>query len=67
LQSQSPATQKDKKSVLNRYCVNVGDLPFKKIRKSEIEASQMKRSGTPGAADKLVIYARTHHSPVESS
>lgn len=57
-QSQSPATQKDKKSVLNRYCSNVGELPFKKIRKSDIEASQMKRSGTPGAADKLVKYLK---------
>ncbi len=57
-QSQAPATQKDKKSVLNRYCKNVGELPFKKIRKSDIEASQMKRSATPGAADKLVKYLK---------
>lgn len=57
-QSQSPATQKDKKSVLKRYCRNVGELPFKKIRKSDIEASQMKRSATPGAADKLVKYLK---------
>lgn len=57
-QCQAPATQKDKKSVLNRYCENVGELPFKKIRKSDIEASQMKRSATPGAADKLVKYLK---------
>ncbi len=57
-QSQAPATQKDKKSVLNRYCANVGELPFKKIRKSDIEASQMKRDATPGAADKLVKYLK---------
>ena len=36
----------------------MGELPFKKIRKSDIEASQMKRSGTPGAADKLVKYLK---------
>lgn len=57
-QSHSPATKKDKKSVLDRYCANVGELPFKKIRKSDIEASQMKRVGTPGAADKLVKYLK---------
>ncbi|WP_428429480.1 site-specific integrase [Pararhizobium sp.] len=57
-QSQAPATQKDKKSVLSRYCENVGELPFKKIRKSDIEASQMKRSATPGAADKLIKYLK---------
>jgi integrase len=57
-QRQAPATQKDKKSVLNRYCANVGELPFKKIRKSDIEASQMKRDATPGAADKLVKYLK---------
>lgn len=57
-QCHTSATQKDKKSVLNRYCSNVGDLPFKKIRKADIEASQMKRRGTPGAADKLVKYLR---------
>jgi integrase len=57
-QSHSPATKKDKKSVLDRYCSNVGELPFKKIRKSDIEASQMKRLGTPGAADKLVKYLK---------
>ena len=57
-QSQSTATQKDKKSVLNRYCSNVGELPFKKLRKANIEASQMKRRETPGAADKLVKYLK---------
>lgn len=57
-QSQSSSTQRDKISVLNRYCSNVGELPFKKIRKSDIEASQMKRVGTPGAADKLVKYLK---------
>jgi len=57
-QSQSPATRKDKRSVLDRYCRNVGQLPFQKIRKSDIEASQMKRVTTPGAADKLVKYLK---------
>lgn len=57
-QTYSSATQKDKKCVLNRYCEIVGDLPFKKMRKSDIEASQMKRRSTPGAADKLVKYLK---------
>ena len=57
-QSQSSSTQRDKMSVLNRYCSNVGELPFKRIRKSDIEASQMKRKETPGAADKLVKYLK---------
>lgn len=57
-QSQAPATKKDKKSVLNRYCDNVGHLPFAKIRKSDIEASQMARAETPGAADKLIKYLK---------
>jgi integrase len=55
---QAVATQRDKMSVLDRYCENVGHLPFKKLRKSDIEASQMKRSETPGAADKLVKYLK---------
>ena len=53
------STRSDKKSVLNRYCNNIGDLPFKKIRRSDIVASQMKRRETPGAADKLVKYLKT--------
>ena len=57
-QTYSAATKNDKKSVLNRYCALVGDLPFKKMRKSDVEASQMKRSQTPGAADKLVKYLK---------
>ncbi len=57
-QTYSLATQNDKKCVLNRYCEIVGDLPFKKMRKSDIEASQMKRRSTPGAADKLVKYLK---------
>ncbi len=57
-QSLSPATQNDKRSVLNRYCRNVGNLPFKKIRKLDIERSQMVRAATPGAADKLVKYLK---------
>ena len=56
--SQSPVTRKDKRSVLNRYCDVVGHVAFKKLRKSDIEASQMKRAKTPGAADKLVKYLK---------
>ena len=57
-QNQSSSTQRDKTSVLNRYCSNVGEFPFKKLRKIDIEASQMKRKDTPGAADKLVKYLK---------
>ncbi|WP_246091848.1 hypothetical protein [Aliirhizobium smilacinae] len=34
------------------------ELSFKKIRKSDIKASQMKRAATPGASDKLVKYVK---------
>ena len=51
-------TQADKRSVLNRYCQTVGDLPYAAVRKKDIEASQDKRRDTPGAADKLVKYLR---------
>ena len=56
--SKSPATTKDKKSVLNRYFDKVGHLPFAKIRKSHIEANQMARAETPGATDKLINYLK---------
>ncbi len=55
---QKAATQRDKHSVLGRYCDTVGHLPFQSLRKSDVEASQMKRRETPGAADKLVKYLR---------
>ncbi len=57
-QEQDKATQRDKHSVLGRYCEAVGHLPFQKLRKSDVEASQMKRRETPAAADKLVKYLR---------
>ncbi len=60
--AQAPETQKDKRSVLGRYCDNVGHLPYKKLRKSDIEASQMKRAETPAAADKLVKYLKAMFS-----
>jgi site-specific recombinase XerD len=53
-----PATQTDKRSVLNRYCQTVGALPYAALRKRDIEASQDKRRETPAAADKLVKYLR---------
>lgn len=55
----SPSTKKDKRSVYERYCATVGHLPFKKLRKADIVASQMKRVATPGAADKFVKYIKT--------
>jgi site-specific recombinase XerD len=54
-----PATQADKRGVLNRFCKTAGDLPYLAFRKSDVEASQSKRSETPAAADKLVKYLRT--------
>ena len=48
------ATQRDKRSVLTRFCETAGELPYKKYRKEDMEASQRKRRDTPGAADKLV-------------
>ena len=54
-----PATQADKRGVLNRFCRTAGDLPYAAFRKSDVEASQAKRSETPAAADKLVKFLRT--------
>jgi integrase len=53
-----PATQADKRSVLNRFCQNVGELPYAALRKKDIEASQDRRRAIPAAADKLVKYLR---------
>jgi len=57
-QQQDQTTQRDKYSVLGRYCAAVGHLPFQKLRKSDVEASQMKRRETPAAADKLIKYLK---------
>lgn len=53
-----PATQRDKRSVLDRYAVNAGPLPLAAFRRSDIEKSRDKRRQTPGAADKLVKYLK---------
>jgi site-specific recombinase XerD len=53
------ATQKDKRSVLNRFCTTAGALPFSALRKEDVEGSRDKRSSTPAAADKLVKYLRS--------
>lgn len=53
-----PATQRDKRSVLNRFCEAAGPLPYRKYRRQDMEASQFKRRDTPGAADKLVKVMR---------
>lgn len=54
-----PATQSDKRSVLNRYSETAGEIPYASFRKKDIEASRDKRAATPGAADKLVKYLRS--------
>lgn len=51
-------TKADKRSVLNRFCVVAGNLPFISFRTEDVEASRDKRRTTPGAADKLVKYLR---------
>ncbi|MGY3443715.1 tyrosine-type recombinase/integrase [Bradyrhizobium sp. USDA 4473] len=51
-------TQADKRSVLDRFCVVAGNLPFAAYRTEDVEASRDKRRNTPGAADKLVKYLR---------
>ncbi|WP_244427733.1 tyrosine-type recombinase/integrase [Sinorhizobium fredii] len=53
-----PITQRDKRSVLQRFCATAGPLPYKKFRQEDVERSQLKRKETPGAADKLVKYLR---------
>lgn len=53
-----PATRKDKRSVLLRFCETAGPLPYKKYRSQDMRASQMKRRDKPGAADKLVKVLR---------
>ncbi|KQU81297.1 integrase [Ensifer sp. Root31] len=52
------ATQRDKRSVLTRFCETAGSLPYRKYRRQDMEASQLKRKSTPGAADKLVKVIR---------
>lgn len=54
--SYEPDTQRDKRSVLDRFCEAAGKLPYKKYRREDMEASQRKR--TPGAGDKLVKVVR---------
>ncbi|MBB5044037.1 tyrosine-type recombinase/integrase [Shinella fusca] len=52
------ATQKDKASVLDRFCETAGRLPYRKFRHEDMVKSQQKRAATPGAADKLVKVLR---------
>nr|WP_246252063.1 integrase [Ancylobacter pratisalsi] len=52
------ATQRDKRSVLDRYAVNAGPLPLAAFRREDIEKSRDKRRERPGAADKLVKYLK---------
>ncbi len=54
--SYEPDTQRDKRSVLDRFCEAAGKLPYKKYKRADMEASQRKR--TPGAGDKLVKVIR---------
>ncbi|WP_226785240.1 tyrosine-type recombinase/integrase [Pseudorhizobium xiangyangii] len=53
-----PSTQKDKRSVIDRFAKTAGGLPYKKYRREDMEKSQQARSDTPGAADKLVKVLR---------
>ena len=51
-------TQRDKRSVLDRYAVNAGPMPLAAFRREDIEKSRDKRRERPGAADKLVKYLK---------
>jgi integrase len=53
-----PATQSDKRNILNRFCATAGELPYASFRKKDVEASQDKRRATPATADKLVKQLR---------
>ena len=53
-----PATQSDKRGILNRFCVTAGNLPYASFRKKDVEASQDKRRATAATADKLVKQLR---------
>jgi len=53
-----PATQSDKRGVLNRFCATAGNLPYASFRKKGVEASQDKRRATAATADKLVKQLR---------
>lgn len=52
-------TQREKRSILDRYCETAGKRPFRAMKKEDVEKSQAKRAGTPGAADNLVKVLRT--------
>lgn len=48
------ATQKARRSILNRFCLAAGDLPFKQFRREDVVRSRDKRKETPAAADNFV-------------
>jgi len=52
------STQREKRSVLDRYCETAGARPYKAMQKDDVEKSQAKRKDTPGAADNLVKVLR---------
>lgn len=49
-----PLTQMQKRSVLGRWAASNPELPFRKLRKADIEKSRDKRAATPSAANMLV-------------
>ena len=52
-------TQADKRRVLDHFCKTAGNLPYAALRKTDVEASQQRRSDTPAAADKFVKQIRS--------
>jgi len=42
-----PATQSDKRGVLNRFCATAGNLPYASFRKKGVEASQTSAGPRP--------------------
>lgn len=61
-QKLGPTTQREKRSILNRYCASgkppAGSRQYKGMKREDVERSQAKRHDTPGAADALVKVLR---------
>ena len=55
-------TQRDKRSVLERYAAEHGHRPYRGFTRRHLELSVEKRASTPGAADKLIKYLKTVYS-----
>ncbi|MEO6013404.1 MAG: site-specific integrase [Devosia sp.] len=57
-QALDPLTKYDKRIVLGPFFATAASLPFRRFRKTDVEAVRDKKAKTPAAADKLVKYLR---------